>query len=181
MSEQLSYAIEQILEGVEVRGYPPIVLATVRDMPDNYAFRILFKYISGSNRATGGPDQAASTSAVGETIAMTVPVFSTSNSFSFVMPGSYSKESTPEPQDPRSIVEGMPARRVAALRLSGFARERTVASKSRQLLHTLARHELRTRGTTFLMRYSAPSTPGFLRRNEEGIELVLAAQERSRS
>ena len=181
MSEQLRYVIEQVIEGVEIRRYPPIVLATVRDMPDNESFRILFRYISGNNRATGDPDRAASTAAAGEKIAMTVPVFSTPDSFSFALPGSYSKQTTPEPQDPRSIVEAMPARRVAALRFSGFARARTVASRSRQLLETLARHEFRTRGTTFLMRYNAPFTPGFLRRNEVGIELVLVAQRGGRS
>lgn len=181
MSEQAPYLVEQILEGVEVRRYSPMVLATVHDMPDNEAFRILFKYISGNNRSISRLDQAASTAAGGEKIAMTVPVFSAGNSFSFVMPSSFSKESAPEPQDPRSIVEGMPERRVAALRFSGVAREGAVAARTRQLLETLARHELRPRGTPFLMRYNAPFTPGFMRRNEVAIELVPAEQDRGRA
>ena len=181
MSEQAPYVVEQILEGVEVRLYSRMIMATVRGMPDNEAFRILFKYISGNNRSIKRLDQAASTAASGERIAMTVPVLSGSNSFSFVMPASHSMESTPEPQDRRSTVEMMPERRVAALRFSGIARQAAIASRNRQLLETLARHELRPRGTPFLMRYNAPFTPGFMRRNEVGIELMPAEQERARS
>jgi hypothetical protein len=166
MSDQQPYKVERIIEGVEIRRYPPMVLATVREMPDNEAFGILFKYISGNNRSARR--------ATGERIAMTAPVFSASDSFSFAMPPSYSIDTAPMPLDARSVLERMPERRVAALRFSGTAPEKTVAAKSRELLDTLARHELRVLGSAFLMRYNAPFTPGFMRRNEVGVELLPA-------
>lgn len=166
MSEQQPYKIERIIEGVEIRRYPPMVLATVREMPDNEAFAILFKYISGNNRSARR--------AAGERIAMTAPVFSASDSFSFAMPPSYSIDTAPVPLDARSVLERMPERRLAALRFSGTAPEQRVAAKSRELLDTLARHELRVLGLPFLMRYNAPFTPGFMRRNEVGVQLLPA-------
>lgn len=176
MSDQLPYMVERIIEGVEIRRYPPMVLATVREMPDNAAFGILFKYISGNNRSTPRLEQHSSTRAVGEKIPMTVPVFSASDSFSFAMPPTYSIQRTPVPLDPRSVLETLPDRRVAALRFSGIAQVEKVAARTRQLLETLAKYELRTNGTPFLMRYNAPFTPGFLRRNEVGVELTPAGQ-----
>ena len=166
MSDQQRYAIERTIEGVEIRLYPPMVLATVREMPDNEAFGILFKYISGNNRS---PRRAT-----GERIAMTAPVFSATDSFSFAMPSTYSIDTAPLPLDARSVIERLPARRVAALKFSGTAPEKAVAAKSRELLATLERHELRVLGSAFLMRYNAPFTPGFMRRNEVGVELVGA-------
>jgi len=38
------------------------------------------------------------------------------------------------------------------------------------LFDTLEEHELRVLGSVFLMRYNAPFTPGFMRRNEVGVE-----------
>lgn len=163
MSERLPYTVEQAIDGVEVRSYAPMVLATVRRMPDNEAFGILFKYISGNNRSA---KRSAS-----ERIPMTAPVFSGSDSFSFAVPPSYSIDTAPRPLDSRSVLESVPARRVAVLRFSGTAPGRTVAAKSRELLDTLARHGLRAKGSPFLMRYNAPFTPGFMRRNEVGVEL----------
>ena len=179
MSDQLPYKVERIIDAVEIRRYLATVLATVRDLPDSEAFRILFKFISGNNRSITGLDGVAQSAAGGEKIPMTVPVLSTGDSFSFVMPPSFSMDSTPEPRDPRSTLEEMPERRVAVLRFSGVARERLVAARTSQLLETLARSGLRSRGTPFLMRYDPPFTLGFLRRNEVGIELMRVDQERS--
>ena len=51
-----------------------MVLATVREVPDNEAFGILFKYISGDNRSAR--------CTTGERIATTAPNFSASDWFS---------------------------------------------------------------------------------------------------
>ena len=164
VSDQLPYTVEDAIDGVEIRRYAPMVLATVRKMPDNEAFGILFRYISGNNRSAHRP--------AGERVSMTAPVFSGDDSFSFAMPASYSLETAPQPLDSRSFLESMPERRVAVIRFSGTAPRPTVAAKSRQLLDTLARHHLSAKGAPFLMRYNAPFTPGFLRRNEVGVELL---------
>ena len=117
----------------------------------------------------------------GERIAMTAPVISNNASFSFVLPPSYTIDNSPLPLDPRSTLESRPEQWVAALRFHGTAGAEAVAAKSRELRDILARHEILTQGAAFLMRYNAPFTPGFLRRNEVGIELVAPSTLRLRS
>lgn len=171
MSEQVPYTVERNLDGVEIRSYPATVLVTVNGRPDGEAFGILFRYISGHNRPQGAPGPYRADEG-GRKIAMTAPVISAGDSFSFAMPSSFSVATTPRPVDARSVVEEMPARLVAVVRFSGLATDRAVDARRRQLLDTLDKHEIRYRGEPFLMRYNPPFTPGFMRRNEIGVELM---------
>jgi len=65
----------------------------------------------------------------------------------------------------------VPARTLAVLRFSGWARDATVEEKKKILLATLARNSLKVKGEAVLMRYNPPFTPWFLRRNEVAIEV----------
>ena len=172
MSETIPYSVEKTIGSVELRRYPAMVLATVHGMRDNEAFRILFRYISGNNRTVTRLAMTVPVISSSERIAMTAPVISGGGSFSFVLPPSSSITTTPQPLDPRSTLESVPERWVAALRFRGTADARAVADKSRRLLDVLARNDLPTRGPSFLMRYNAPFTPGLLRRNEVAIEVM---------
>lgn len=168
----MDYAVERTVGEVEIRQYPPMVLARVRGIPDNDAFRVLFQYISGNNRDASKIEMTTPVITTGQRIAMTTPVMSDQTSFSFVLPASFSMETAPVPLDSRSSLEQMPPRRVAAMRFRGIAREGIVAQKTRQLLDALAEHEIAAQGEPFLMRYDAPYVPGFLRRNEVAVELT---------
>lgn len=172
MSQEVQYTVERQIENVELRRYPETVLATVRGMPDNEAFRILFRYITGNNQTSESVSMTVPVLSTGERIEMTAPVISRPASFSFVLPASYTLETSPRPLDPRSTLEAMPPRRVAALRFRGLARARTVQRKTNELRSLLARYEILTRGRPFLMRYNPPYTPGFLRRNEVAVEVA---------
>lgn len=181
MSNSIDYTVEGAIENGELRHYPPMVLVTVQGMADNEAFRVLFRYISGNNRTVTNVPMTVPVISTGERIAMTAPVISNNASFSFVLPPSYTIDNSPLPLDPRSTLESLPERWVAALRFHGTAGAEAVAAKSRELRDILARHEILTKGAAFLMRYNAPFTPGFLRRNEVGIELVAPSTLRLRS
>jgi hypothetical protein len=63
--------------------------------------------------------------------------------------------------------------RVAALRFSGRWSESNFNQKSKELTDELAKSAVKTKGNVFVMRYSAPFTPWFLRRNEVAIEVEL--------
>jgi hypothetical protein len=106
-----------------------------------------------------------------EKIAMTVPVFTRGNTMSFVTQSSYTRETVPEPTDPHITIEEVPARTLAVLKFSGWARDATVEEKKKLLLATLARNGLKVKGEWVLMRYNPPFTPWFLRRNEVAIEV----------
>jgi hypothetical protein len=45
-------------------------------------------------------------------------------------------------------------------------------AREEELLRVLKENGISTRGSPFLMRYNSPFAPGFLRRNEVGVEVV---------
>lgn len=174
MVENVQYDVVRKIDTVEIRKYPRILLATVKGMSDNESFGILFDYIAGNNRSSKSIPMTAPviTSEYGsEKIPMTVPVVSGRSSFSFVMPSSYSVYTVPEPVDSRMVIEEVPERRVAVIRFRGRTGPRTVQRRTEELLGLLRKHNIQTKDEPFLMRYNPPFTPGFLRRNEVGVQV----------
>lgn len=174
MVENVQYDVVKKMDTVEIRKYPKILVATVKGMGDNEAFSILFDYIAGKNRSSRGIPMTApviSSEYGSEKIPMTVPVVSGRNSFSFVMPSSYSVYTIPEPVDSRMVIEEVPERRVAVITFRGRTGPRTVQKRTEALLEILRRHNIQPRDEPFLMRYNPPFTPGFLRRNEIGVRI----------
>jgi effector-binding domain-containing protein len=107
-----------------------------------------------------------------EKIAMTTPVISETNAMSFVLPASYSMKEVPEPIDTRIRIQEIPSRELAVIRFSGRASASDVAQVRERLLKKLEESNIMVVGTPFLMRYNAPYTPGFMRRNEVGVEIT---------
>jgi effector-binding domain-containing protein len=159
---------------IEIREYPELVLATVTGLSDNSAFGILFNYISGRNRKQKKIPMTAPV-ITSEKIEMTAPVISDPNSFSFVMPLKYKLEDIPEPSDARIRIRRIPARKLAVIRFKGYAKEKSVNEVKSRLLSILQKNGTATVGEPFLMRYNSPWTPGFMRRNEVGIEIAQSA------
>jgi hypothetical protein len=175
MTSTVEYKLVRKVGPVEIREYPSLTLATVLAESDDSAFSILFEYISGNNE----PNQRIAMTApviskrpVGERIAMTSPVISKEGSFSFIVPSTYDVNTAPHPKDPRIIMERIPPRTLAVIRFSGRAQARAVSAEEQMLLDALQKENVQTRGQVFLMRYNSPFTPGFLRHNELGIEIV---------
>jgi hypothetical protein len=171
MVETAHYDLAGRVGEVELREYPELILATITGRPDNSAFSLLFRYISGENR-TRKKIPMTTPVITSEKIKMTAPVISDANSFSFVMPLEYALDEVPEPSDPEIAVKKIPARKLAVIRFKGLAREKSVNEIKTRLLSKLSENGIVTVGDPFLMRYNSPWTPGFMRRNEIGIEIV---------
>ena len=172
MVEEARYEVIRTQDGAEIRRYSPMVLATIYDMGED-AFNILFNYITGSNRARKRIDMTApviSSENKGQEIQMTAPVISRKTSFSFVLPSGYSLDNAPEPLDDRIKIEQIKERKIAVLRFRGRSGEKRVRLKTEELLAILRKNEISVVGEAFLMRYNPPFIPGFMRRNEIGIE-----------
>jgi hypothetical protein len=107
-----------------------------------------------------------------EKIPMTAPVVSGEHTMSFVMPAGKTLQEMPEPMDTRVELSTLPPGEIAVIRFRGYARRHDVEAVKTRLLDGLKRAGIATRGRPFLMRYNAPWTPGFLRRNEVGIEVT---------
>lgn len=135
------------------------------------AFNQLFRYISGANKSKSKIDMTSPVIS-SEKIAMTSPVMSTANTMSFVVPYQYNMDTVPEPSNPRVSIIKVPERYVATVRFRGFAWKNEVKKQTQTLLDWLHEVEIKTIGSIFLMQYNPPFVPGFLRRNEMGIEIV---------
>jgi hypothetical protein len=104
-------------------------------------------------------------------IPMTAPVVSDAASMSFVMPAGTKGDETPDPLDSRVRIVTLPERDIAIIRFSGYASREDVDAATSRLQAGLKSEGIVTAGQPFLMRYDSPWTPGFLRRNEVGIEI----------
>ena len=170
MVETVPYELISAEDGIEVRRYPRMVLATVTSDSEDSAFGHLFRYITGNNK---GRRRIAMTAPVitPERIEMTTPVINKGSEMSFVMPSEFTMDSVPEPTDPQVRIEEMPAREMAVTRFKGYARDRDVEAAKERLFAALDKQRLRSVGEPVLMRYNSPWTPGFVRRNEVGVQV----------
>jgi len=175
--EEAKYEVIKRDNNFEIRDYETHILAETvveGNLEDagSEAFKRLFRYISGDNRSG---DKVAMTAPVsqqptGEEIKMTAPVgqqrLAESWAVSFMMPGSYTLETLPEPEDPKVTLRQVPARRMAAVRYSGFWSEKGYLRYKVELESWIDRMGLTIVGEPIWARYNPPFMPWFLRRNE---------------
>jgi hypothetical protein len=169
-AETIPYSIKGTTGEIEFRHYPELVLATVDTTEDNAGFNLLFAYISGSNK----PQEKIPMTApviTSQKIPMTAPVVSDAATMSFVMPAGSKREDIPDPLDSRVRIVTIPERDIAVIRFTGYASPQEVDAVTSRLQEGLKNERIGTAGQPFLMRYDSPWTPGFLRRNEVGIEI----------
>lgn len=170
MTKTIPYEITGTAGEIEFRTYPSLVLATVESAGDDSGFNLLFGYISGNNT----PRQTISMTApviTATKIPMTAPVVSDARTMSFVMPPGKNLDEVPEPLDDRVRIVPVPEREVAVIRFRGTASQEEVTAIEARLREGLDEAGVEPVGEAFLMRYNPPWVPGFLRRNEVGIEI----------
>ena len=176
-TEEAPYTVIKTDDIFELREYMPQVLAEIIVDGDlegagNKAFRPLFRYISGDNKSRGKIAMTAPVSQEqkGEKISMTAPVSQQSVqgkwAVSFMMPASYTMETLPTPDDPNITLRQVPARRVAAVRYSGFWSEEKYLLHKEKLEKWINDNRFTVTGEPVWARYNAPFTPWFMRRNE---------------
>jgi effector-binding domain-containing protein len=175
--EEATYQVVKKEDRFEIRDYAPHILAetivegTIKEA-GNKAFKRLFAYISGNNRSNGKLAMTAPVSQVprGEKIKMTAPVGQQSVqgrwAVSFMMPAAYTLETLPVPEDSKVSLRQVPARRLAAVRYSGFWSEKSYLRYRQELESWIHEKSLTIVGEPVWARYNPPFTPWFLRRNE---------------
>ena len=175
--EEAKYEVIKRDSKFEIRDYESHILAETvvqGNLEDagSEAFKRLFRYISGDNRSG---DKVAMTAPVsqkpmGEKIKKTAPGgqqrLGESWAVSFMMPGSYNLDTLPEPEDPKVTLRQVPARRMAAVRYSGFWSEKGYLRYKAELESWIDRMGLTIVGDPIWARYNPPFMPWFLRRNE---------------
>lgn len=166
----------------EVRDYAVTIVAETqvsgnRGDAINEGFRRLARYIFGGNAPQR---EIAMTAPVmqqerGQQIAMTAPVSQapTQNGWTvaFVMPRGSSLEAMPAPLDRSVVLREQPARRIGALRFSGFASQASLDRRAAELRERLAARGETTIGAATYAFYDPPWTLPWARRNEVMIEI----------
>jgi len=183
-TEEPDYTVERLLDdsgAIEVRLYAAYTVAEVTvpgpaESAGNSAFPILAGYIFGGNQGARQLAMTAPVTQAPQKLAMTTPVTQTAagDSFvvQFVLPKGVTPENAPVPNDSRIRVRLVPARRVAAVRYSGFWSAANYAEHLDRLTAALRTAGLQAVGEPVLSRYNPPITPWFLRRNEIWIDLA---------
>jgi hypothetical protein len=175
-TEEPRYSILKTRGDVELRAYAPMVVAEVevggsRDAAVQAGFRILADYIFGANE----PKQkiamtAPVTQQAGEKIAMTAPVTQQAQGgqwkVRFVMPSNITLETLPRPSNPQIRLLPVPARRVAAIRFSGFWSDAAMQTQRDELAVAIKAMQLEPIGAPTFAYYDPPWTLPFMRRNE---------------
>ena len=164
-------------EPFEIRDYQATVVAEVTVTGDqreaaSKGFRLLAGYIFGGNRRRQSIAMTAPVAQerTGQKIAMTAPVTHTQADGAwvvrFTMPGAYSLQTLPEPNDPKIQLRAVAPARFAVVRFSGIADRRSVDAKTAELEGFVRAQALRAVGPASLAQYDPPWTLWFMRRNE---------------
>jgi len=171
MTKEVPYEVVKKVGDIEIRRYPEVILAVVEGFIDDSGFGLLFQYISGENKTRR---RIAMTAPVitSEKITMTAPVITKNEYMAFALPASYTKETVPVPTNTAVKIEVQPKKEMAVLRFSGRTTEVRVQKFIQKLKTSLQAQGIQTIGEPLLMRYNSPFTPGFLRRNEVGVEII---------
>ena len=184
--EEAGYEVVETQGDIELREYAAYVAVETTvdaDFEDagNRAFRKLFAYISGENRARQSIDMTApviareTDAAKGESIDMTAPVIAAQDRrgwrYAFVLPAGYSIENAPLPlREDVSLAEIEP-RRVAVLTFSGSWNESTFNARLERLRDWIEINQLEADSSPRFAGYDPPWTIPFLRRNEIMIDV----------
>jgi hypothetical protein len=175
--EETEYSVLKKEGKFEVRDYAPHILAETvveGDLEEagSKAFKRLFQFISGNNRTQTRIDMTAPVSQKpeGKKIAMTAPVgqqrVQGKWAVSFMMPASHTLATLPVPLDPKVSLREVPARRMAAVRYSGFWSEEGFMQNKLELESWIEQQGLMIVGEPVWARYNSPFSLWFLRRNE---------------
>ena len=167
--EEPEYNIVKKTDVYEVRQYRKRTVAEVIYGEEDSGFRVLFDYISGSNK---GSKEVEMTIPVTQSkkIDMTLPVTQSASdgemSMRFFLPKQYSTQNAPEPNDERVKIIDLPEEYFAVISYSGFASESNFEKHHKELKVALDKDGMVIKGPPIKATYNSPFTPPFLRRNE---------------
>eukprot|EP00667_Euglena_gracilis_P015765 EG_transcript_16414 len=89
----------------------------------------------------------------------------------FNLPRSFTKETAPQPTNPRVEIVEVPARYVASVTFSGRFNQQAIDERGRQLLAAVGREGLRPVGGYYCAGFNPPWTPPMLKTNEVYVDV----------
>jgi hypothetical protein len=158
-TETPDYKVVRADGKIEIRDYPPLVIATTTMAADgmNGGFGELFRFITGGNEGD-------------EKIAMTSPVLIDTaperRTMSFIMPRKAAEKGVPKPSGDKVTLGKVDPARFAVLRFGGGRTAENESEAITRLTTWLASHQIAPKGDPMFAYYDPPWTPTFMRRNE---------------
>ena len=148
LKKNKNYTIVRNIDSIEIRQYPSLIYAShYSKSGNNTQFRVLANYIFGGNNKN-------------EQIGMTSPVnmrlSSKNKEMMFLMPKRYKIESLPRPNSNEIKIISMDARKVAAIRFSGYSNPTKVKNKKQELIDTLKKYDITHTNEFELLVYDSP-------------------------
>lgn len=176
-----AYKILKKEQNIEIRQYPPLIIAEVKTAGSRQAsisdgFRILADFIFGNNEgekqlSMNGPI----TQQEGIKIAMTAPVQQEKTdaewAISFIMPSKFSIDTIPNPINDRIKIIQIPSKRYAVITFSGRSTEANLTKHTNKLEIYMNGSSYSKVGNAKYAFYNPPWTLPFLRRNEVQFEI----------
>lgn len=178
--EHPRYDIVVVDGDIEIRAYPPLIVAEVTRTGDrktsvSASFRPLADYIFAKERNGDPIAMTAPVTQERQQIDTTPPVQQSKADETtdqskwhvrFIMPSQYTLAQLPKPSDAAVEIKEIPVARRAAVRFSGVATDEMIAGQTKRLRDWLAHRGLNSEGRPTYAYYNAPFTPGPMRRNE---------------
>jgi hypothetical protein len=184
--EQSPYTVISQNGAIEVRDYPPMIVAEVtttgtRDEAIRAGFRLLADYIFGNNQSQASIAMTAPViQQSGATIPMTAPVTQTAVEGQwktrFMMPTAYTMDSLPKPVKDQVQLRQMPPKRFAVIRFSGRPSENELKQEHDNLNAAMQSQNMKALSGPIYAFFNPPWTLPPLRRNEIMIEIEKPAE-----
>lgn len=178
VTESVDYEIRRLVDGVEIRRYPTVVVAETVAATEAIARRRLGEYAGGANRVgaklpattplrtrIGSLEAPTQTQTGSEASARPVRVGS-------YLPPGYSPETAPEPTDRAVLLTVETPRTVAVRSVPRYPPTDRVDQARRELLATVERAGLAAVGSPFLFNYDNSLLGSLTGRAEVGIEIA---------
>lgn len=165
--ETPKYNVISKYDGFEIRQYDTMIFAQTTINNSSYkqsantGFRRVAGYIFGANEQK-------------KEIAMTAPVFMAmgdSTKMAFVMPKQYNYSDLPTPNSSSVKLLQVPPKKYAVLGFSGFASDKKIQRKIKDLDRLLQKNQIQYLGEFTFLGYNAPWQL-FGRRNEIAVEVL---------
>jgi hypothetical protein len=164
--ETYPYEVVKNYDDFEIREYEASLFSSVKLVSKSYkngsneGFRKLAGYIFGGNDKE-------------EKIAMTSPVamsLDDTMTMMFMVPRNLKKENLPTPNNSEIQFEEVPAKKVAAIRFSGWASDKKIEKYKKQLITALEKKGIEFTNRFYYLGYNPPYE-AVNRRNEVIVEL----------
>lgn len=146
-TEMQSYEVIKQLSDIEIRFYPPVMMAKHTSASQGSGFGKLFGYISGKNSTQ-------------TKIAMTTPVHmekgNSENAMAFVLPKKFNTKNTPQPSDNSLQVYQDQGGYFAAIRYAGYTNSEKEKERTALLMNVLEDEKINSDGHPKVLVYNSP-------------------------